>query len=213
MLITEEFLIRWGDRRIGTCYIYENGSSEFIAFQSSEPLPEEAKALGLEKNRRSRTLLPRFKAVMDRGERAPGTRKVIWREGALSMERVPKDIDKFWVYRRSAGRGEPTYSPRSHAVPHREGSRVVEGMEEWAGWYAFNKKEDGMFEAELDEAWDEGSRYGGGTIRAEVPEEWLEKPWEEFLERLVTLAAAAHYGFTPEELGEKPGLKAFFGFE
>ena len=28
----------------------------------------------------------------------------------------------------------------------------------------------------------------------------------------VTLAAASHYGFTPEDLREKAGLKAFFGF-
>ena len=68
------------------------------------------------------------------------------------------------------------------------------------------------FEAELDEAWNEGSHYGGGTIRAEVPEAWLDLPWEDFTERLVTLAAAAHYGFTPEELREKAGLREFFGF-
>ena len=54
---------------------------------------------------------------------------------------------------------------------------------------------------------------GGGTIRLEVPEAWLDLPWEDFTERLVTLAAAAHYGFTPEDLREKAGLKAFFGYE
>ena len=85
-------------------------------------------------------------------------------------------------------------------------------MEEWASWYAFNKKDDGTFEAELDEAWNEGSHYGGGTIRVEVPEAWLDLPWEEFLERLVTLSAAAHYGFTPEDLEARKGLKEFFGF-
>ena len=40
-------------------------------------------------------------------------------------------------------------------------------MEEWASWYCFNKKADGTYEAELDEAWDEGSHYGGGTIGVE----------------------------------------------
>ena len=129
------------------------------------------------------------------------------------MERVPKDADRFSVYRRSANKGDADYSPKSHSAPHREGDKEIEGMEEWASWYAFNKKDDGTFEAELDEAWNEGSHNGGGTIRVEVPEAWLDLPWEDFTERLVTLAAAAHYGFTPEDLREKAGLKAFFGYE
>ena len=213
MLITEEYYIYYEGARIGTYYVYEDGSSEFRAYRSLEPLPEEAKALGLEKDRRGKTPLPLFRAVMDKGQRVPGTRKVIWRDGPLTMERIPEDTDKFWVYRRRAEKGAPEYSPKSHSAPHREGGRVVEGMEEWASWYAFNKKEDGMFEAELDEAWNEGSHYGGGTIRTEVPEAWLDLPWEEFLERLVTLSAASHYGFTPEDLRAKAGLKSFFGFE
>ena len=129
------------------------------------------------------------------------------------MERIPKDVDKFWIYRRDAKMGATTYSPKSHSAPHREGSRVIEGMEEWASWYCYNKKDDGMFEAELDEAWNGGSHYDGGTIRVEIPEEWLSLPYDDFLERVVTLAAASHYGFTPEDLREKEGLKAFFGFD
>lgn len=65
------------------------------------------------------------------------------------------------IYRRNAKKGEATYSPKSHSAPHFVG-HYVEGMEEWASWYCFNKKEDGTYEAELDEAWDEGSHYGGG---------------------------------------------------
>ena len=45
------------------------------------------------------------------------------------------------IYRRDAKKGEATYSPKSHSVPHFEG-HYVEGMEEWASWYYFNKKED-----------------------------------------------------------------------
>ena len=52
----------------------------------------------------------------------------------------------------------------------------------------------------------------GGTIRREIPEEWFELPYEDFLEKVVTLAAASHYGFTAEILLEKKGLKEFFGF-
>ena len=91
------------------------------------------------------------------------------------------------IYRRDAKKGEATYSPKSHSAPHFEG-HYVEGLEEWASWYCFNKREDGTYEAEFDEAWNEGSRYGGGT-------------------------AAKHYGFTVNDLKEKRGLKQFFGFK
>ncbi len=214
-IIREEYKVCYQNVHVGQYYVYEDGSSEYRAFHGwprLEPIREELKALGLTADHTGKTRLPRFRAILDKGERAPGTRKVIRRDGPLSLERVPRDAEKFWVYRRSAGKGEPEYSPKSHSVPHREGSRVVEGMEEWASWYAFVKKDDGTFEAELDEAWPEGGHYGGGTIRVEVPEEWLDLGWEELTERLVTLAAAGHYGFTPEDLRERRGLREFFGF-
>ena len=77
-----------------------------------------------------------------------------------------------------------------------------------------NKMDDGTFQASLDESWWwGGSHNDGGTINTEIPEEWFELSYDEFLENVVTLSAAAHYGFTPEELKEKSGLKAFFGFK
>ena len=215
-LIREEYKIYYEDVHVGAYYVYEDGSSEYRAFHGwsrLEPIQAELKALGLAVNHTRKTHYPRFRAILNKGERAPGTRKLILRDGPISMERVPKDADRFSVYRRSANKGDADYSPKSHSAPHREGDKEIEGMEEWASWYAFNKKDDGTFEAELDEAWNEGSHNGGGTIRVEVPEAWLDLPWEDFTERLVTLAAAAHYGFTPEDLREKAGLKAFFGYE
>ena len=53
----------------------------------------------------------------------------------------------------------------------------------------------------------------GKLKHTDIPEEWFELPYEEFLENVVTLSAAAHYGFTPDELKEKEGLKEFFGFK
>ncbi len=119
---------------------------------------------------------------------------------------------KFIIYRRDARKGTSAYSPLPHSAPHYEG-RYIEGMEEWASWYCINKKDDGTYEAELDEAWNEGSHLGGGTICEDIPAEWFELSYDEFLERLITLAAAKHYGFTPDELKEKKGLKDFLGFE
>ena len=120
--------------------------------------------------------------------------------------------EKFIIYRRDAKKGEATYSPKSHSAPHFVG-HYVEGMEEWASWYCFNKKEDGTYEAELDEAWDEGSHYGGGTINVDIPKEWFALSYDDFLEHIITLAGAKHYGFTVDDLKEKEDLKEFFGFK
>ena len=120
--------------------------------------------------------------------------------------------EKFMIYQRDAKEGEATYSPKSHSAPHFEG-HYVEGMEEWASWYCFNKKEDGSYEAELDEAWDEGSHYGGGTIDVDIPKDWFALSYDEFLERVITLAGAKHYGFTVDDLKERQGLTQFFGFK
>ena len=127
--------------------------------------------------------------------------------------------EKFMIYLRDAKKGDATYSPKSHSAPHFVG-HYVEGMEEWASWYCFNKKEDdgeaqssGTYEAELDEAWNEGSHYGGGTIDVDIPKDWFALSYDEFLERVITLAAATHYGFTVDDLKDKEGLKEFFGFK
>ena len=120
--------------------------------------------------------------------------------------------EKFYIYRRDARKGSPAYSPKPHSAPHYEG-RYIEGMEEWASWYCINKKDDGTYEAELDEAWNEGSHNGGGTITVDIPKEWFDLPYDDFLEHVITLAAAAHYGFTANDLKQKKGLKEFLGYE
>ncbi len=129
------------------------------------------------------------------------------------------------IYDRMAKKGSAAYSPKPHSAPHFEG-HYVQGVEEWANHYCFIKKEDGTYEAELDEAWNEGSHNGGGTINVAIPKEWFSLSYDEFLERVITLAAAKHYGFTTDDLKEKggtcdvdnsvgghQGLKEFFGFE
>ena len=120
--------------------------------------------------------------------------------------------EKFYIYRRDARKGSPAYSPKPHSAPHYEG-RYIEGMEEWASWYCINKKDDGTYEAELDEAWDEGNHYGGGTITVDIPKEWFDLPYDDFLGHVVTLAAASHYGFTADDLKQKKGLKEFLGYD
>ena len=36
--------------------------------------------------------------------------------------------------------------------------------------------------------------------------------YDDFLEHVITLTAATHYGFTVDDLKEREGLKEFFGF-
>ena len=152
--------------------------------------------------------------MMKEENRVPGSRKRIYQSGDIRIVKDPKDIDKIWIFRCSAEKGEPGYSEKRYAVQHYEGGKKIEGMNAWASWYCFNKKDDGMFEAELDEAWWWGGGHNdGGPIRREVPEEWLSLPYDEFLEKVVTLASASYYGFTAETLRNVEGLKAFFGFE
>ena len=121
--------------------------------------------------------------------------------------------EKFWIYRRSARKGEEGYSEKEHSAPHWEGEKTPEGMREWASWYCFNRLGGRVYEAELDEAWFwGGSHSDGGTICTRIPGEWFSMPYDEFLEHVLTLSSASHYGFTREELMEKPGLKEFFGY-
>ena len=126
-IIRDTYQIRYGDVPVGTYYVYEDGGSEFDAFRDrpeQEPVREALDALGLTKNRTGKTQLPRFRAVLNKGERMPGTRKVIWMDGPLRMERVPRDAERFLVYRRSAGKGSAEYSPKAHSAPHKEGVPV-----------------------------------------------------------------------------------------
>ena len=129
------------------------------------------------------------------------------------MGRRTHHVEQFMIYRRSARKGEAGYSEKEYSAPHYAGEKTPEGMLEWASWYCFNKLGNGRYEAELDEAWCwGGSHTDGGTIRNGIPSEWFTLPYDDFLNRVITLSAAAHYGFTAEELKEKPGLKEFFGF-
>ncbi|MBR3486013.1 MAG: hypothetical protein IKH31_00355 [Clostridia bacterium] len=213
MDIEEKYLVIFEGETIGRYYEFEGGSSHFELYRLAK---EEAEALaeyGLSRSRSSKGHMRAFSRMMKDEFRVPGTRKRAWERGGLRLERVPKDEISFIVFDRRAEKGEPGYSDKAYSAPHSEGGGVIEGMNEWASWYRFNRKDDGTFEAELDEAWWWGGGHNdGGTIRTEVPEEWLSLPYEEFLERVVTLSSAAHYGFTAEELLAKEGLREFFGF-
>ena len=48
-------------------------------------------------------------------------------------------------------------------IYRREAKMGCENKKSCVSWYCFNKRNDGTYEAELDESWIEGSHYGGGT--------------------------------------------------
>ena len=216
MYIKDEYEVIYGDKTVGYYYVYSDDSVSYsTAWGSPWDLEEQLKALKLDKEKKRKKPLKQFSDIICDQYRIPGTRKRIYQKDMIRLERYSRETDeRYYVYKRSAEEGDPEYSPLRHDAPHNEGPHTPEGMREWASWYAFVKMDDGNYQAELDEAWWWGGGHNdGGTIRREIPEEWFDLPYEEFLENVVTLAAAAHYGFTAEMLREKKGLKEFFGFE
>ena len=213
--VKDRFHVLYGDRVVGYYYRYDNGTSEYhTAWGNPWDLGEELHALGLDQECKDAKADALFAAVIDDANRVPGRRRVIFQAGPVTLDRTPEETDeRFSVYRRAAKKGDPDYSPLHHDAPHHEGPGTPEDMREWASWYAFTKMDDGTYQAELDEAWWWGGGHNdGGTIRVEIPEEWHELPYEEFLGQVIRLAAAAHYGFTVEYLLSKDGLKEFFGY-
>ena len=214
--IQDNYTVRYNDKIVGYYRVMSDGSTEYsTASGSPEELEPELKELGLAANRKGNKDFPPFTKLIRDENRVPGRKRILYQSGPILLERKPKQTgERYSVYRRNAEANEPDYSPLPHDAPHWEGSKTPEGMREWASWYAFNKMDDGTYEAELDEAWWWGGGHNdGGTIHTEIPEEWLTLPYAEFLANVVTIACAAHYGFTPEMLLEKPELKEFFGYE
>lgn len=215
MYILETYTVRYNDRIVGYYYVFSDGTVSFApGWGSPWDMEAELKPLGLIKEQQHVPPIRFFTELICTENRVPGKKRFFYRRGPVLLERKPKQTDaRYSVYRRRAEEGEPDYSPLPHDAPHREGPHTPEGMREWASWYAFNKMDDGTYEAELDEAWWWGGGHNdGGTIHTEIPEEWFSLPYGEFLARVVTLSAAAHYGFTPELLLKKEGLREFFGF-
>ena len=213
--ILDEYKVFYKDKSIGYYSIFsDNTVSYSTAWGCPWDIENELEGLGLNKEIKGKKHVKALDNLIKDSNRVPGRRRILYKDGDLLLEREPKETgERFSIYRRSADKGDPDYSPLPHDAQHREGPHTPEGMREWASWYAFNKMDDGTYEAELDEAWWWGGGHNdGGTIRAEIPEEWFELPYEEFLSNVVTLAAAAHYGFTPEILMKKEGLREFFEF-
>ena len=213
--ITDSYTVSYGEQVVGYYRTYSDGTCSYSHAQGYPwEIETELKGLGLDQELDGVSSVPALEGVIRDGNRVPGRQRIIYREGPLALEREPQATgESFSVYRRSAEEGEPDYSPLAHDAPHYEGPHTPEGMREWASWYCFNKMDDGTFEAELDEAWWWGGGHNdGGTIRTEIPEEWLDLSYDEFLNQVVRLSAAAHYGFTPEMLASREGMREFFGF-
>ena len=214
--IKDQYTVIYNGRTVGYYYVYsDNTANYYTDWGSPWDIEAELKELGLDKEKESKKPIKRFSEIIKEENRIPGTRKKIYESGPVRFERTPRETgERYSVYRRAAEEGEADYSPLSHDAPHNEGPHTPEDMREWASWYAFNRMDDGTYEAELDEAWWWGGGHNdGGTIRTEIPEEWFALPYEEFLDNVVGLSAARHYGFTAEMLLEKEGLKKFFGYE
>ena len=216
MYITDEYHIDYKGEQVGYYCIFNDKASSFnLAWGLSEETKTALAAFGLKDNMERKRPMKVFTDMIKEENRVAGRKRPIYKVGGFTLERIPQETDeRFLVYRCGAKKNEAGYSDKDHSAPHYEGPKTPEGMREWTSWYAFDKMDDGTFQASLDESWWWGGGHNdGGTINTDIPEEWFELSYDEFLENVVTLSAAAHYGFTPEELKEKEGLKAFFGFK
>ncbi|MBQ2658244.1 MAG: hypothetical protein IJF87_06725 [Erysipelotrichaceae bacterium] len=214
--ITDSYHVIYNGNTVGYYSVLSDKTIRYYtAWGNPWDIEKELKELELDQERTGKKPIKALTDLTNDSYRVPGRRKIIYENGPLRLERESRETgERYSVYRRRAEEGEPDYSPLPHDAPHYEGEKTPEGMREWASWYAFNKMDDGTYEAELDEAWWWGGGHNdGGTIHTEIPEEWMDLPYDEFLENVVTLASASHYGFTAEMLKEKEGLKEFFGFK
>ena len=214
--ISAKYTVFYNGKLIGYYYTYSDHTITYCtAYGCPWDIEHELKILGLDKDIEGKKTLKPFAAMINDAYRVPGRKRIIYQNGPIKLEREPKETgERFSVYRRRAQKGEPDYSPLPHDAPHWEGEHTPKDMREWASWYAFNKMDDGTYEAELDEAWWWGGGHNdGGTMHNEIPEEWFELSYDDFLRNVVTLSSAAHYGFTSEMLMRKKGLKDFFGFK
>ena len=213
--IQDAYTVSYKGKTIGYYDVFDDGTVSYAtAWGCPWDLEEELEAYGLTKEQEHTEPIALFTGIMHQEYRIPGRKRIIYEKGDLRLDRRPKETDeRYSVYRRAAHEGEPDYSPLPHDAPHYEGPGTPENMREWASWYAFIKMDDGTYEAELDEAWWWGGGHNeGGTIDREIPEEWFSLPYEEFLNNVVRLSAASHYGFTAEMLMKKKGLREFFGY-
>lgn len=151
---------------------------------------------------------PFLEAIMKDENRVSGTRKLIYEKDKVRIVRRPRDVDRFMVYNMHGGNND-----EKHSAPHYEGGKIIDDMKEWASYYQFVKMDDNTFEVELEENWWWGGGHNdGGTIHQEIPEEYFDLPYDEFLEKVVTVGKAEHYGFDAHYLRKKEGLREFFGF-
>lgn len=214
--IEEEYIPAYRNEPFGVYYIFDNGDVLYEAYHHiPDHFRDELKCQGLTKTIERGGPIPFFEDLMKESNRVKGRKRVIYESGLFRMMRIPKETgERFLIYRRRAQKGEKGYSPKDYTAPLREGTGGPDDQEKWVSWYEFVRMDDGTFEAQLDEAWYGGYGHNdGGTIRSEIPEEWSELTYDEFLDRVIELAGASGFGFTAEDLKEKKGLRKFFGFE
>lgn len=213
--VTDGYTVYYNGKAVGSYSVLSDGSSRYYtSWMLEDDVREELKQYGLDRDKDLKRQMKAMSGLISEENRVPGLRQKIYVSGPFRIVRTPEWTgESFYIYRRDADKDSPDYSPLPHVAPHREGPDTPEGMREWATHYCFNKMDDGTYEAELDESWWwGGSHNDGGTIHTMIPEEWFSLPYGEFLDNVLRLSAASHYGFTREILLSKDGLREFFGY-
>lgn len=196
---------------IGYAQVKEDGTGSFYLFWTCEEKISQLTDNKWFHEYHSGNIDVLTKMITEENRQKDRRRAVYYCDEFIIRRQAKRTGESYLVYNRMAKEGEPGYSKKSHAVPHLEPG--AKDMDEWVNHYQFNKLDDGTYEAELDEAWWwGGSHTDGGTLYRDIYDTWQDLPYDEFLENVITVAAAKHYLFTVEDLKACEGLKEFFGY-
>ena len=103
-----------------------------------------------------------------------------------------------------------------HGMREWEESRWLEKYEhfdQWLEYFCFSRYSD----SSIKYSWTFGlfgtsSHHDGGGGTNQIPAEWLQLSWEEFLERFYQEAPSCIHAIKKEELEQNKKLKVFLGF-
>lgn len=117
------------------------------------------------------------------------------------------------IYNFNASKSSKAYSEKRHDYKSLDNDKETDRREGFfALSYRFVKYNDGIYQSWLDEAFPEGSHYGGGIVKEVIPDQWFDLPYEEFLQKVYELNYVKEYNFSLNDLKNRDDLKDFFGY-
>ena len=113
MHITKHFNVYFKDHCIGNFYMFSNNkksyytsSYSFIGLENEKIDPE------FKEEVQEVDSVPFIEEIISDKYRLKDIKKDIYQKGDFRIERIPEEVAKFWIYKRSANKGEEGYSDK-----------------------------------------------------------------------------------------------------